>query len=57
VFDLMYTCIYIVVKVSNVYYKYVTKTYSSLDEGVEMFDKIKFPEIDEDAGELSPIKT
>jgi len=57
VFDLMYTCIYIVVKISDVYYKYVTKTYSSLDEGVEMFDKIKFPEIDEDAGELSPIKT
>lgn len=57
VFDLMYTCIYIVVKISDVYYKYVTKTYSSLDEGVEMFDKIKFPEIDEDSGELSPIKT
>jgi hypothetical protein len=57
VFDLMYTCIYIVVKVSNVYYKYVTKTYSSLDEGIWVFDKIKFPEIDEDVGELSPIKT
>ena len=57
VFDLMYTCIYIVVKISDVYYKYVTKTYSSLDEGVEMFDKIKFPEIDEDSCELSPIKT
>lgn len=56
VFDLMYTCIYIIVKISNVYYKYVKKTYSSLDDGTGMFEKIKFPEIDEDINELSPIK-
>jgi hypothetical protein len=56
VFDLMYTCIYIIVKISNVYYEYVRKTYSSLDEGIGMFDKIKFPDVDEDISELSPIK-
>jgi hypothetical protein len=56
VFDLMYTCIYIIVKVSNVYYKYVLKTYDSLDKDIKTFDKIKFPDIEDDIGELSPIK-
>jgi len=56
VFDLMYTCIYIIVKVSNVYYKYVIKTYDSLDKDIKTFDQIKFPDIEDDIGELTPIK-
>lgn len=56
VFDLMYTCIYIITKVSNIYYQYVKETYPDLIDSVNMFSRIKFLDIEEDIIELSPTK-
>ena len=57
VFDVMYTCVYIIEKVSNVYYKYVENEYSNLKVDVDMFNSIEFIEINEDVDEsISPTK-
>lgn len=62
VFDLMYTCIYIIVRVSDVYYKYSILDYNkdNLERDAAVFESIIFPNIEDDiefnfSGE-SPIK-
>jgi len=50
VFDLMYTCIYIIVRVSDVYYKYSILDYNkdNLERDAAVFESIIFPNIEDD---------
>jgi hypothetical protein len=48
VFDLMYTCVYIIVQVSDVYYEYVEREYENLNSDAVIFDSIIFPNIEDD---------